>query len=323
MNRQNCAVRCANASSYGARAVLCVWLAACAALVSAAEAAEPRAPQLFSSPDAAVDALVDAARSHDVDALLVVLGDAAAPLVSSGDDVADAAARKRFVAQYDDAHDLVADGDSKYILEIGNDAWPMPLPLVKVGDQWSFDIDTGIDELVYRRIGHNEIGAIESCRGIVDAQKDYASEGHDGLPAGIYAQKLVSDPGKHNGLYWQSLPDERASPIGPFIASAAAEGYGGKDESEGPQPYHGYVYRLLTAQGPHADGGARSYLKDGELAGGFAVVAYPVEYESSGVETFMINQDGVLYQKDLGPKTGEIAAAIKAFDPDKTWARVD
>jgi hypothetical protein len=323
MNRQNDAIRCASAASFGARVALFVWLAVCAGLVNAAEAAKPRAPQLFATPEAAVDALVDAARSHDVDALLVVLGDAAEPLVSSGDDVADANARERFVAQYDDAHDLVADGDSKYILEIGDDAWPMPLPLVKVGEQWSFDVDTGIDEMVYRRIGHNEIGAIESCRGIVDAQKEYASEGHDGLPAGIYAQKLVSDPGKHNGLYWQSLPDERASPIGPFIASASAEGYGGQDKTEGPQPYHGYIYRLLTAQGPHADGGARAYLKDGQLSGGFAVIAYPVEYQQSGVETFMINQDGVLYQKDLGPKTGEIAAAIKTFDPDKTWARVD
>jgi hypothetical protein len=323
MNRHNCAVRCPRAWSFGARLALFVWFAACTGLVSAAEAAKPRPPQTFATPEAAVDALVDAARSHDVDALLVVLGDAAEPLVSSGDDVADAAARERFVAQYDEAHDLVADGDSKYTLELGDDRWPMPMPLVEEGGRWSFDVDSGIDELVYRRIGHNEIGAIESCRGIVDAQKDYASEGHDGLPAGIYAQKLVSDPGKHNGLYWQSSPDERASPIGPFIASAAAEGYGGRSNAEGPRPYHGYIYRLLTAQGPHADGGARTYLKDGQLSGGFAVIAYPVEYRQSGVETFMINQDGVLYQKDLGPKTAEVAAAIKTFDPDKTWARVD
>ena len=315
-------MQCATTS----RLVAYVWLLLFVSFVGvarAADAVKKDGPQTFATPEAAVGALVDAARSHDVDALLVVLGQDAGPLVSSGDDVADAAARERFVAQYDEAHDLVAEGDDKYSLEIGDDAWPVPIPIVKVGDQWSFDIDEGIDEMVYRRIGHNEIGAIEASRGIVEAQKEYASEGRDGLPAGIYAQKLVSDPGKHNGLYWQSLPDERASPVGPFIASAAAEGYGKHNKDEGPQPYHGYIYRLLTAQGPNADGGARDYLKDGHLSGGFAVIAYPVEYQSSGVETFMINQDGVLYQKDLGEKTDKIAAAIKTFDPDSTWSKVD
>lgn len=280
------------------------------------------APKTYASAEAVVDALVAAARSEDRNALLVVLGENAEPLVSSGDDVADANARTRFVTQYDEAHELVADGENKFTLEVGDDDWPFPFPIVKVGDQWAFDVDAGIDEVVYRRIGHNELGAIEACRGIVDAQKEYASEGRDGQPAGIYAAKLMSDEGKHNGLYWPSQPDERASPVGPFIATAAAEGYR-KGTKEGPQPYHGYVYRLLTAQGAAAPGGARSYLKDGQLSGGFAVVAYPVEYEQSGVQTFMINQDGVLYQKDLGPKTGELARAIKTFNPDSSWTKVD
>ena len=163
---------------------------------------------------------------------------------------------------------------------------------------------------------------METCRGIVEAQREYASESRDGLPEGTYAQKLVSDPGKHDGLYWAAGPDERASPIGPFAAQAAAEGYR-KNTTDKPQPYHGYVYRLLTSQGPAAPGGAKSYLVNGRLTGGFAVLAYPVEYQSSGVESFMISHDGVLYQKDLGPKTAEVAATIKTFNPDSSWSKVD
>jgi len=280
-------------------------------------------PQSFATADAAADALVAAARADDPAALLAVLGEDAGPLVSSGDVVADATARERFVEQYDTAHNLAADGDDTFTLEVGEDEWPVPIPIVKVGDTWSFDIDAGIDELVYRRIGRNELGAIETCRGIVEAQQDYASQGHDGLPAGSYAQKLVSDAGKHNGLYWKSSPDERASPVGPFIAQAAAEGYRATGTAEKPAPYHGYIYRLLTAQGPAASGGARSYLDKGQLTGGFAVVAYPVDYESSGVETFIINHDGVLYQKNLGADTEKLAAAIDVFNPDTTWTKVD
>ncbi len=288
----------------------------------AAGPAESADPMTFPSAEAAVAALVSAAREHDVEALIAVLGKNAKPLVSSGDDVADATAREHFVAQYDVAHELVPDGSNRFTLEIGDGAWPVPIPIVKVGDKWSFDIDAGIDEMVYRRIGRNEIGAIESCRGVVDAQKEYASEGRDGLPAGIYAQKLVSAPGKHDGLYWKSLPDERASPIGPFIATAAAEGYG-QASGENRQPYHGYVYRLMTAQGPKAKDGARSYLKDGRLTGGFAVIAYPIAYRSTGVETFIVNQDGIVYQKDLGPKTDKLAASIKVFNPDSSWSKVE
>jgi len=293
-----------------------------AALIAAACGAHAAGPQSYDTPEAAVDALVNAARNNDPKALMEVLGDEASQLVSSGDDVADATARERFVDSYEQAHELVQAGDAKYLLEVGSDEWELPFPIVKVGDKWTFDVDEGIDEIVYRRIGRNEIGAIEACRGIVEAQREYAAESRDGQPEGTYAQKLVSDPGKHDGLYWQTEPDERASPVGPFVAQAAAEGYR-KKAGDQPQPYHGYVYQLLTAQGPAAPGGAKSYLKNGLLTGGFAVIAYPVEYQSSGVETFMINQDGELYQKDLGPKTAQLAAAIKTYNPDSTWSKVD
>jgi hypothetical protein len=301
--------------------VLPLSCAALLALAGAASAADAQQPT-FATPEAAVDALVTAARSDDAKALLSVIGEDAAQQLSSGDDVADATARERFVDEYDEAHELVEAGDAKYLLEVGNDAWELPFPIVKTGDKWTFDVDEGIDEIVYRRIGRNEIGAMETCRGIVEAQRMYASESRDGGPEGIYAQKLLSDPGKHNGLYWAADPDERASPIGPFIAQAASEGYR-KSTADKPAPYHGYVYKLLTSQGPAAEGGAKNYLKNGQLTDGFAVIAYPVEYQSSGVETFMISHDGVLYQKDLGAKTAEAAAAIKTFNPDSSWSKVD
>ncbi len=294
----------------------------CASVLAAASVAWAAGAQTFPTAEAAVDALVAAARSDDPNALLAVLGDDARDLVSSGDDVADASRRARFVAEYDEAHELVPDGDNRVRLEVGEDEWELPLPIVETDGRWSFDVDAGIDEVVYRRIGRNEIGAIDTCRGIVEAQNEYASEGRDGGPAGVYARKLVSDPGTHDGLYWPSNPDERASPIGPFIAHAASQGYR-KDSSGAPQPYHGYVYRLLTAQGPAAPGGAKSYLENGRLSGGFAVIAYPIAYRVSGVTTFLVGADGVLYQKDLGPKTAEIAARIETFNPDPSWSKVD
>ncbi len=293
----------------------------------AVNASAAAGPQTYPTATAAADALIAAARTEGggaKSALLAVLGDDAAPLVSSGDDVADQTGLAQFLEQYDTDHNLAADGDAKFTLEVGEDFWPVPIPIVKVGEQWTFDIDAAIDEIVYRRIGRNELGAMEALRGLVEAQADYAAESRDGVPAGTYAQKLVSDKGKRNGLYWPAQEGERASPVGPFIAEAVAEGYGKvKGTKENPRPYHGYIYRLLTAQGPAAPGGAKNYLKDGVLSGGFAVLAYPVEYEVSGVASFIISNDGVLYQKDLGEKTAEGAAKIVEFNPDTSWTKVD
>jgi len=293
-------------------------------LAAATPAAAPPPPvvqQTFDSAEAAADALVAALRNDDTAALNTIFGPGSDELVSSGDPVADTNARERFVAAYDAAHDLVTADDGSVTLEVGDDGWPTPIPIVKADGKWHFDTDAGIDEVVYRRIGRNEMGTIETCLGIAAAQRDYAAEGHDGQPAGIYAQKLMSDPGKRNGLYWEPAEGERASPVGPFLAVAAAQGYT-KSKDGSSLPYHGYVYKLLTSQGPAANGGAKQYLVNGQLTGGFGVVAYPADYQSSGVETFIVNQDGVVYQKDLGAKTDQVAAAMTVFNPDSSWTKV-
>lgn len=292
---------------------------------AAAPAPAPVTQNTFPSAEAAVDALIAALRADDSAALTGIFGPDSEDLVSSGDAVADSNGRARFVAAYDAAHELVPSDGGSVVLEIGEDGWPSPIPLVQVDGKWRFDTDAGIDEIVYRRIGRNELGAIETCLGFAAAQADYAAEPHDDQPAGIYAKKLMSDAGKHNGLYWQSAEGERASPVGPFLAAASAEGY--KKTTNGTQgtsaPYHGYVYKLLTAQGAAANGGAKQYLdKQGQLTGGFAVIAYPVDYQASGVATFIVNQDGVVYQKDLGKDTNKVAAAMTVFNPDKTWTKV-
>jgi hypothetical protein len=312
-----------------ARLLCATWLLA-VSLVAPSVAAEPAAPapaaqKTFATAEAAVDALIEALRNDDSAALSEIFGPDSEDLVSSGDAVADSNGRARFVAAYDAAHALVPSDDGSVVLEIGEDGWPSPIPLVQVDGQWQFDTDAGIDEVVYRRIGRNELGAIETCLGIAAAQADYAAEPHDGLPAGIYAKKLMSDPGKHNGLYWPPVGGERASPVGPFLAAASAEGYK-KTTNSAPgtsAPYHGYVYHALTAQGAAANGGAKQYLdKHGQMTGGFGVIAYPAEYQASGVATFIVNQDGVVYQKDLGKDTEKVAAAMTVFNPDKTWTKV-
>jgi len=275
----------------------------------------------FGSAEDAVGAFVAALQKDDVPALRRLLGPETEELISSGDAVADQHARDWFLSAYNAKHSLEADGADKMSLVVGDDGWPMPIPIVKRDGRWYLDGAAGADELVYRRIGRNELGAIDVCRGFVAAQQEYAAEGRDGDPPGIYALKLISDEGMHNGLYWPTADDEPPSPAGPFVASAASEGYR-RAEGSARTPYHGYYYRLLYRQGANANGAAREYFKDGLLTAGFALVAWPADYGASGVMTFIVNQDGVVFQKDLGDDTATAVEAIQAFDPDGSWTAV-
>jgi hypothetical protein len=268
----------------------------------------------FATPDEAAAALIDAGRQSDMGRLRELFGPGSDSILDSGDAVADKNARDNFVAMYDAKHALVPDGDDAVALQVGAEDWPMPVPIVKKGGRWMLDGAAGADEVVYRRIGRNELGAIAVCRGFVDAQHEYAAVDHDGEGAGIYAHKLVSDPGTQNGLYWEPVEGEAESPVGPFLAAAAAEGY-----KAGAGAYHGYHYRPLFRQTAHANGGEMDYFDRGVLKNGFALVAWPAEYGVSGVMTFIVNQDGVVFQRDLGEGTAAAANAMDAYDPDSGW----
>jgi hypothetical protein len=277
--------------------------------------AENEAAQSFDTPDAAVDALISALESQDVRKLGRLLGPGTDALVSSGDEVADRAARTAFLERYRSAHRLVAGGPDDLVLQVGADQWPLPIPLARSAGRWRFDGAAGAAEILTRRIGANELRTIDVLRSYVGAQEEFASTGHDGAAAGRYAQRLRSDPGKENGLYWEAASGQSPSPAGPLLAAAAAEGYGGAPGT----PYHGYLYRMLLSQGAAASGGERNYLVGDELRGGFALLAYPAVYGVSGVMTFMVNHDGVVWQRDLGEQTPEKARAVERFNPDEEW----
>ena len=276
----------------------------------------------FASADEAVTALIAALESDDLAQLGLLLGPGSEAVVSSGDAVADNTANENFVAAYKTRHSLVDAGDGALILQVGDDEWPLPIPLVERDGQWYLDGAAGVEELAFRRIGHNELGAIAVCRGFVDAQLEYAAQGHDGNEPGIFAAKLLSDPGQQNGLYWETAEGEPLSPAGPALAAAAEEGYraaiGGKRTA-----YHGYYYRMLFAQGANAEGGTIEYFVDGYLTQGVALLAWPASYRSSGVKSFVINQDGLVYEKDLGDDTNAAADSIRVFDPDDSWSVVE
>ena len=284
-----------------------------------ATAAQPKQKN-FGTPDAAVEALVKALRDGSEKELLAIFGPGSETLISSGDKVEDRERREKFIRLYGEANRLEPAGDKKIIVHVGKNDWPFPIPIVKVGESWRFDTKQGREEIINRRIGENELGAIQTCLAIFDAQREYAAGDRDGDDLLEYAQKFASTKGKTDGLYWEVKPGEKPSPLGPLVAKARGEGYS-KDEK--PAPYNGYFYRILKAQGKSAKGGAYSYLVKGKMMGGFAIVAYPASYAVSGVKTFIVNHDGVVYQKDLGPKTVKLAKTMKAYNPDKTWEKAE
>jgi hypothetical protein len=275
----------------------------------------------FASPEEAVKALFAAAKDNNDKEILSIFGPAGKELIFSGDKVADARRREEFIKTYDEKNKLVQEGDN-FVLVIGKDDWPFPVPLVKKGTSWVFDTEKGKQEILNRRIGENELFTIQTLLAVVDAQREYAMKDRDKNGLLEYAQKFASDPGKKNGLYWEAKAGEAQSPLGPIMAQAKSQGYQGKAAGSTPGPYHGYYYRMLTAQGKAAPGGAFSYLVNGKMIGGFAVVAYPAEYDNSGAMTFIVNYDGKVFQKNLGKNTAAIAKAMKDYNPDSTWTEV-
>jgi len=276
----------------------------------------------FASPGDAALALYNAAKSNNSEALNAILGANAGSILHTGDDVADKNAMANFIRRYDQMHRVVVEPDQTATLYIGAENWPTPIPLVKnAGGAWYFDTESGKKEILYRRVGTNENDAIDVLHTLVDAQQEYASEPRDGAKTKQYAVKFLSDAGKHNGLYWKTSDTESPSPIGPLVADATGEGYSAKQGQN--VPFHGYYYRMLTKQGPAAKGGAKDYLTNGQLTRGFAFVAYPAEYRNSGVMTFIVNQNGTVYEKDLGPDTAKLAAAMSEYNPDTSWRPSD
>jgi hypothetical protein len=291
--------------------------------IIAAGPAPPAASSEFNTPEAAVTALVQAAQSNDRQSLAAVLGPGSEALVSSGDPAKDASESRKFIDGYNAKHSLTPDGPQRMVLTIGDDNWPMPIPLVEQNGKWHFDSHQGAQQIVDRRIGRNEIEAIRTCLAYVDAQQDYFDLFKQVKGTGAYAQHLVSTPGNYDGLYWPDAPSIPASPFSALVAKAVEEGYPGDLVSGKQAPYEGYYFRILIAQGPNAAGGARNYIVDGRMTGGSALVAWPAIYRASGIMTFVVDQDGIVFQKDLGPDTAKRVAAIKQFDPDLSWARID
>ena len=274
-------------------------------------------PKGFDTPEAAVQCLVDALRKQDMAELEKVFGSVGMDVLDSGDAVADSSAREKFVKAFDEKHHVTKTSDGQAELVVGSDDWPFPIPIVAEKKKWVFDAEAGRDELTNRRIGRNELNTIRVLEAFVQAEREYFQFDYDEDGVLEYAQKLVSDQDKRDGLFWPVKEGEDPSPMGPLVAQAVAEGY--KKSESGPTPYHGYFFKLLTGQGPDASGGAYSYIINGNMVAGYAVLAWPAEWDNSGLMTFMVNSNGVIYEKDLGEKTAEIAAGMNSYNPDSTW----
>src|SRR5262245_23019268 len=276
------------------------------------------AQERYRNPDEAVTALVDAVRTDSLQQMMRVLGPGSDEIVRSGDPVDDAALRKRFLDAFTAKHQIVPEGEDQAVLIVGEEDWPFPIRLVRLNNTWRFEGQLARSQIVYRRIGRNEMSAIDACGAYVTAQKEYAERGVAGK--GVYARRFISRPGERDGLYWPTPSGENESPLGKFATSATAKGY--SVEGKRQAPYHGYYYRILTRQGPNAPGGEVDYMTGGNMVGGFALVAYPAQYRASGLMTFLVNQQGIIYEKDLGWRTTDIAMGMTSFDPDRTWRRV-
>ena len=298
------------------RVALCIACAVCAVMFATSAAAAQRT---FASADEAVSALVQALKAGDRDAAIAILGSDTKQWITSADPVADRELAQRFVATYEQKHAIVPEGDDRATLAIGADDWPFAFPLVKTGSTWHFDAEAGRHELLARRIGENELAVINVMLAIVDAQRDYASADRNKDGVREYARRFASTAGNKDGLYWPTAAGEPPSPLGELVKSASAQGYKKGDK---PTPFHGYYFRMLTAQGRDAKGGAFDYIVKGRMIGGFAAVAYPAQYGNTGIMTFIVNHDGVVYQKNLGPQTAAIAAKTTRFNPDSTWSRI-
>lgn len=321
----------------------CVALAALAALIGAPDSglaveesassssASPAQPSqaVFQSPESAVEALIGANRADSIESLRRILGPAGDELIQSGDAAADRNARSRFVAAYDASHRIEQEGPKKAVLIVGVEEWPLPIPLIHERSGWRFDTQAGAREILDRRIGRNELSVIEVCREYVQAQREYAAargvgprpaDTHTaGTPKPEYAQRIASHDSQHDGLYWHAHTGEKDSPLGPLLAQAVANSEEKPGQSTKTVPYHGYLFHVLTRQGPHASSGAKSYIVNGRMTGGFGLIAYPATYGNSGIMTFIVNQNGIVYEKDLGPQTAQLASAIDEYDPDASW----
>jgi len=301
------------------RLIASVALLSACVLTSAMVLAQTTAQKTFATPEEAVKALADTVKAGDLDAVVAIFGPEGKELIDSSEPAIARQNQQVFTVAFREKWHLEDAGADRKTLVIGNEDWPFPVPIVKVANGWRFDTAAGKEEVLSRRIGRNELMAIEAASAYVTAQRRYAEMGHDGKPAGVHATKFQSDPGKQNGLYWPTTRGQKPSPLGDLVAQAAGEGrpVGGKGSE--PAPFHGYYFKILTAQGSAAPGGAKSYIVKGEMTGGFALVAWPAQYDATGIMTFIVNQDGVVREKNLGPGTDATARKMTTYNPDSSW----
>jgi len=316
MFRFNCRIK--SDGMYRYASIVLVAVSVVAVVLILPLSAQEVKQKVFGSPEEAMKAFAEAAQAGNIKGLMAILGPEGEDILFSGDEVVDKADRERFLKRYQERVDLVKERDRVAVI-IGTDYFPFAIPIVRKGEGWVFDTDAGNEEVLNRRIGRNELAAIQVCEAYVEAQREYASTDRERDGIIQYAQKIVSDEGRRNGLYWKAAEGEIPSPLGPFAAKASAEGYKRKDDK--PVPYHGYYYKILKGQGMNAPGGAYNYVINGHMVAGFALVAWPADYNVSGVMTFVVNQNGTVYQKDLGPKTESLAKAMTLYNPDRTWKR--